>query len=595
MSKTSEIWRHFNQINDNNAKCSYCSSVYSYKGGSTSNLNRHLKRKHSIQYECASQKRQSILIGNYENVDDPTSSQPSTSLDQPSTSLDQPSTSQIQSSSSSNNIIKHPPPPSLIKTFLPPKQTRIESFITKPVSVLKSKQIDEQLAIMIAKEFQPYSIVEDTEFKQFVNILNPGYTLPSRKTISNSIIPQLYATTKEKVSTNLKNALYIAITTDGWTSINTNSFIAVTGHFIDRESCELKSHILGCYNFEDRHTSVNLSTFLNKTFEDWNIAEKVKVAVSDNAANITAAINMNSWSHIPCFAHSLNLVAQSGLNEISDVHKKVKSIVEHFKKSTLATSKLKNMQIQMGHSIIKLKQDVTTRWNSTYDMFKRILETKEPLLCTIAVIPKISSLSTEDFEVMEHYCTILKPFKDITIELSSENAVSISKIMILSRSLLIHLKKKSLELQTPKVIQSMIKVMDQKAQKRFDESLEENSVLAEATFLDPRFKKKGFGKDVYYQRAYQKLVSRTAGIISKNKKTDLLAETGVNSDPDENTGTHDENDIWETFDNEVRRLKIHICYKIKFFSLKLYFVDLNNNNSEHSNSRSYKRNYKILK
>lgn len=72
----------------------------------------------------------------------------------------------------------------------------------------------------------------------------------------------------------------------------------------------------------------------------------------------------------------------------------------------------------------------------------RILETKEPLLCTIAVIPKINSLSTEDSEVMEHYCSILKPFKGITIELSSENTVSISKIMILSRSIIFHLEKK---------------------------------------------------------------------------------------------------------------------------------------------------------
>jgi len=123
----------------------------------------------------------------------------------------------------------------------------------------------------------------------------------------------------------------------------------VTCHFIDKESCELKSHILGCYHFEERHTALNLSTFLNKTFDDWNISEKVKVAASDNASNITSAISMNSnWSHFPCFAHSLNLVAQSGLNKIDDMHKRVKSIVEHFKRSTQATIKLKNMQTKNG-------------------------------------------------------------------------------------------------------------------------------------------------------------------------------------------------------------------------------------------------------
>lgn len=136
------------------SKCRYCSNSYSFKGGSTANLNRHLKRKHAIQYECASRKRQPVLINQYNDVDGPISCQPSTS--------NQPSTSQTQIYNSSENI-NTIQPPSLIKTFVQPKQKHIESFITKPLSVLKSKKIDEQLAIMIAKEFQPYSIVEDIE------------------------------------------------------------------------------------------------------------------------------------------------------------------------------------------------------------------------------------------------------------------------------------------------------------------------------------------------------------------------------------------------------------------------------------------------
>lgn len=119
-------------------------------------------------------------------------------------------------------------------------------------------------------------------------------------------------------------------------------------------------------------TAVNLSLFLNNCFKNWNITEKVKVAVSDNAANITSAIGTNqNWRHIPCLAHTLNLIAQSRLGEIKNVHKKVKSIVEYFKRSTKANLKLKNAQKQMGYPELKLIQDVCTRWNSTYDMFQR--------------------------------------------------------------------------------------------------------------------------------------------------------------------------------------------------------------------------------
>jgi len=164
------------------------------------------------------------------------------------------------------------------------------------------------------------------------------------------------------VKNNLNNAQFLAFTTDGWTSINNDSFVAVTVHFIDTRECVLKSFLLGCFNFEKSHSSNNLSVFLNDCFNEWNISEKIKVAVTDNAANITAAIKMNkNWLHIPCLAHTINLIAQAGLEEINHVYKKVNKVVEFFKRSTQSYKKLKNAPTQMGYPELKLIKDVTTR------------------------------------------------------------------------------------------------------------------------------------------------------------------------------------------------------------------------------------------
>lgn len=322
--KKSDVWNHYSVINSGMAKCSYCSNSVSYKGGSTTNLSKHLKRKHIIQYESRKHPRMNEMIEQI--VDEPSKQNtPKTNNDQ-----NQPSTS-----INAINVINKSRP----------IQKSVESYFinNKPLSVSKQKTIDEQLGVMISKEFQPFSLVENVEFKKFIYLLNPGYQLPSRKTVSKSILPQLYEKTREKVRNNLLNAKYISFTTDGWTSINNDSFIAVTVHFIDLEVCVLKTFLLGCFNVVESHTPVNLSLFLNNCFKDWNITEKVKVAVSDNAANITSAIGMNqNWRHIPCLAHTLNLIAQSGLGEIKNVHKKVKSIVEYFKRSKKANLKLKN-------------------------------------------------------------------------------------------------------------------------------------------------------------------------------------------------------------------------------------------------------------
>lgn len=97
----------------------------------------------------------------------------------------------------------------------------------------------------------------------------------------------------------------------------------------------------------------------------------------------------------------------------------------------------------MGLPLLKLIQDVATRWNSTYDMFQRCIDIKDPLISTIALIGKVENLSSDDFDIMEHYCSIFKPFKEMTVELSSEKGVSIFKVIILCNVLLSHIKKKN--------------------------------------------------------------------------------------------------------------------------------------------------------
>jgi len=198
-------------------------------------LSTHLKRKHTIQYEV--RKKQCF--------DEPDEVPEISKL--PETQL------QVRPSS----IV------SLQKT-----QTRIESYTSNPLSITKSQKLDEQIGIMIAKEFQPFSLIENKEFKRFVHMLNPGYSLPSRKTISKSIIPQLYEKTKDKIRVNLPNTQYVAFTTDGWTSINNDSFVALTVHFIYQTDCSLKTFLLGCYYFEKSHTASNLSDFLNNCFKE---------------------------------------------------------------------------------------------------------------------------------------------------------------------------------------------------------------------------------------------------------------------------------------------------------------------------------------
>ena len=80
--------------------------------------------------------------------------------------------------------------------------------------------LDELLAKMIVKDIQPFSVVEDEGFNDFVKALNPRYKLPSRRTLVRTIIPRLLTTAKQDLRNLLLRTENIAITTDHWSSIS---------------------------------------------------------------------------------------------------------------------------------------------------------------------------------------------------------------------------------------------------------------------------------------------------------------------------------------------------------------------------------------
>lgn len=194
-------------------------------------------------------------------------------------------------------------------------------------------------------------------------------------------------------------------------------------------NAELKSCLLECIQFNDRHTADNLAQELMRIVDNWAITHKVVAATSDNANNIKAAIKINNWKHIPCFAHLLNLIVQSALREIKATTSKIKHIVELFRRSPLASERLKSMQKKLDEPILKLKQDVPTRWNSTCDMFERILKTKHIVMSTLAIdYPDVDNMNTDDIQILESATEILLLFKDVTVEMSSEKHVTISEV-----------------------------------------------------------------------------------------------------------------------------------------------------------------------
>lgn len=541
---SSDIWNHFTKTAEKKGKCRYCQLTLSFSS-STSNLKRHLKTKHpTVPLERSGSRSRSPSSGDDREIrsfQSPTSD-PSTST--PVEDLCTPSRSGSESGSSF--YFTTPSPPTALQQSL----SRFVNII-KPIPLNKSRAIDTQLLKVICKEYHPFSIVENKEFQNFIKMLSPNYNLPSRKTLSNSLLPALYNELLDKIKLDLADAKAVCLTSDGWTNINNISFYALTAHFINKDS-QMKSYLLECSEFEDRHTAQNISSWIDSVVRKFEIHFKITAIVTDNAANMKAAAAKSNILHIPCFAHSLNLIVQHAINEsIEKIVGKVKSIVMHFKKSPFALSKLTSMQTNLKKEKLKLKQDVPTRWNSTFDMLERFNLNKDPIIFSLAILGvKTFNLVDKDWDIIQQAVEILRVFYEVTKEISSEKTVSISKMGILIRLMARNIKSYQKENKNCcEEINTLLENLLNGLTERFGE-LSYNELVTQATLLDPRFKKQAFDEDEgKYRDCYNSILAQMKSLVARQPTPESQTT------PAEPTCTSSGSSIWEDFDERVRKVQ----------------------------------------
>ena len=113
----------------------------------------------------------------------------------------------------------------------------------------------------------------------------------------------------------------------------------------------------------------------------WQKPGKDPVVVTDNASNMTVAVELTRYKHIRCFAHVLNLASQRALKvtAVARMIARVKMISSFFHRSNTGANALKRNQIMLRLPHHKLITDVSVRWNRC-EMLARFLE-QQPAIC----------------------------------------------------------------------------------------------------------------------------------------------------------------------------------------------------------------------
>ncbi|MEW8547555.1 MAG: hAT transposon family protein [Candidatus Thiodiazotropha sp.] len=425
------------------AQCNLCHSEVSYSGGSTGTMANHLKHVHkSVNVEKASNQ--------------------------------------------------------------PTVQSKITDFKkTPPVSTMsrpKWQKITEKLAQMCARDLRPLSIVEGGGFKDFCNELNPSYDVPGKTTITNYLTLS-YDQMKSDLVKSISSQPGVSLTTDHWTSVATEGYITVTGHFVD-ENWNFQNYVLATRKTTERHTGENIYADLQSVCREYAIKdENITCLVSDNASNMVscAALLPDNITHVRCFGHTLQLAIRSSFDKVPMITRTIsaaKGLVNHFKRSVNINIELERRQRQMGIATNKLIIDCPTRWNSTYNMFERLLEQR---LAIYAVLhdqtitkpsdARVLDMADEQWSFMEAIVPVLQPLYMATRLMCSEEYPTLSGVYPVLFSLIdMHLALRDTDCPAVAAFKTHVSDDLKRRYKLNDPSTLCKGLAMMCTFLDPRYK-----------------------------------------------------------------------------------------------------------
>ncbi|XP_025197439.1 zinc finger BED domain-containing protein 1-like [Melanaphis sacchari] len=290
--------------------------------------------------------------------------------------------------------------------------------------------MDNALAYFIATSMMPYNLVEKEGFQTFVRALNPSYKLPSRKTLTESRIPELYLETRANVGNIIKMLILLSLTTDYWTSTSNQPFIALPCHFINSNS-SLSSACLGCIELSEDYTGDNIADILHMLLLDYEIPEwKICSMTTDHGSNMIKAVNNMKISHVNCFDHALNIAVSRILKmeEVMTVIEKVKGIHNIFAHSWKTVREMEIIQVKFGLPQKKFPSFSKTRWWSVLELMNTIIEQELSLTSFLRGYKngefKKLCLRENEIDILKNLSSVLRPIREITDNLAADSYVT---------------------------------------------------------------------------------------------------------------------------------------------------------------------------
>lgn len=357
----------------------------------------------------------------------------------------------------------------------------------EPLSKLGAEK---KLIKFMITSVQPFTLVEEEEFREYVMFLSQGSKLtelPSARTVRRRVAEQFKEYKGNLTQEMTSNDSKISCVIDCWTSANQIPFQGVVATWISKD-WELKTRLIDLTHLPGSHTGANIAESFSSVLEEYGIWNKLLAVTTDNASNMdTMFKKLDKYAEgkdslfnskdlrIRCLAHIINLackdiinaVSASSTKDLSEEQDDLSDGSEPDEDKCAGNSKQNNcFLVRLRRSIEKIRGspqrrsifrkqcedmnikpkelllDVSTRWNSTLAMLCRVQELKEPWRRTIQKIPKLRRylINIDEWLKVEALMRVLEPFKQATEMLSITHSPTISHTSAVYQMLFDHLE-----------------------------------------------------------------------------------------------------------------------------------------------------------
>ncbi|CAF0834218.1 unnamed protein product [Adineta steineri] len=182
---------------------------------------------------------------------------------------------------------------------------------TKKIDNERKKKLNELVYQCVIQDGRNFGDLRKPGMIRLLNEIVPGYTPPTRRTVQRQLTRYYYDHTKMLV-TELKTINALAVTTDLWSDKNLNSYMCLTGHYMNANS-KLDSKVLSFTVFEERHTGEQISYTIKKELKRLQVYDKTNTITCDGASNMKKSFKKLKPKRLQCLGHKLHLTVCNAL------------------------------------------------------------------------------------------------------------------------------------------------------------------------------------------------------------------------------------------------------------------------------------------